>query len=280
MFAYPDPGASCHLCGSPLVAGVCRRCDGPPPRWPARIASWAWRTPGRRLIVSVCLIASVVVLVLTTVGLVFLRARPSPAPSASATETRTAGPGSTGDPASLALSTFEILGSTDGFGTRERRGYAFVVRSGGGTSILLTDYHLVVDDFMQGYRTVDLRRGDQTFSATVVAVSPDPHVALLRIRGVYPALPISPVRPRLGDTVSLGEPASSAARPAAVLDYPGPGGEKHLAFSITVSNGEDGEPVLNAANQVVGIAEPTSEHGVQGVGFAVPIRSACQVVPC
>jgi hypothetical protein len=232
------------------------------------------------MIASLCLVASVVALVLTIVGLVFLRARPSPASTASPAESRPAAPGTTADPATLAPSTFEILGSIDGYGTRERRGYAFVVRSGGGASILLTDYHLVVNDFMQGYRTVDLRRGDQTFSATVIAVSPDPHVALLPIRGVYPALPISPARPGRGATVSLGELASSTARPAAVLDYSGPGAEKHLAFSIIVSNHEDGEPVLNAANQVVGIAEPTSEHGAPGVGFAVPIRSACQAVPC
>lgn len=278
MYAYADPGGSCHLCGRPLVDGVCPRCDRPAPRWPVRVASWAWRTPGRRLAASSFVVATVVAAVLTSTG-AFTGSPSTLTATTPDVASRSTTPGAPAGAATYAPSTFEILGYTDELG-RGRRGYAFVIRSGAGTSFLLTDYHLVVADFMRGYRTVDLRRGDQTFTATIIAVSPDPHVALLRISGVYPALTISPARPRSGATVTVGEPGSRAARPAAVIDYSGPGGDKHLTFSVEVSNGDDGEPVLNSADQVVGIAEPTSQHGTQGVGFAVRIWQACQAVPC
>jgi hypothetical protein len=239
-----------------------------------------WLTPGRRLAVLALAVASVVVLVLVSIGFVFFGSRSTVVTTRPEQGSPTAALTTPAGAATSSLSTFEILGYTDGFGGRERRGYAFVIRSGAGTSFLLTDYHLLVANFMQGYRTVDLRRGDQTFTATIVAVSPDPHVALLRIRGAYPALPISPVRIRPGATLTVGEPSSAAAQPAAVLDFTGPGGDKHLAFSVEVSNTDAGKPVLNSADQVVGIAEPTSQHGVRGVGFAVPIWPACRAVPC
>jgi S1-C subfamily serine protease len=222
----------------------------------------------------------VVALVVAGIAFVFLRSPSTVTTTTSDSGTRSASVPTPAEAVTSSPSTFEILGYTDGFGDRERRGYAFVIRSGAGKSFLLTDYDILVADFMQGTRTVDLRRGDQTFTAAIVAVSPDPHVALLRIRGVYPALPIAPSRLHPGVTVTVGEPSSAAAQPAAVLDVSDPGSAGHLTFSIEVSNHDAGKPVLNSADQVVGIAEPTSQHRARGVGFAVPIWSACRAVPC
>lgn len=175
------------------------------------------------------------------------------------------------------VSTFEVLGGgVDEVGNPARRGYAFVVHSGPRSSDLLTDYHLVVSDYVQGYDKVQLRRGVQTFTAKVVAVSPDPHVALLRIDGTYPSLAISATRPAVGDSVTLGEPGSSAVTlTAAVVPHVGPGGRSHLMFSIEVGARDDGDPVLNEAGQVVGIAEPSTPFGDAGVGYAIPILAAC-----
>lgn len=279
MHAYADPGRSCHLCGGPLVAGVCLHCDRPRPRWPVRVVSWVWLTRGRKLAALSFVAASVLAAAVVSAGVFGRESAVVTARTAGVVTSRSDAPSTPTEPAISSPSTFEILGYTDGF-ERVRRGYAFVIRSGEGSSLLLTDYHLVVADYMPGYRTVDLRRGDQTFTATIVAVNPDPHVALLRIRGVYPALPISPLRPRPGATATVGEPGSGIAERAAVLDYSGPGGDNHIAFSVEVSNGDDGKPVLDSADRVIGIAEPTAQHGVQGVGFAVPIASACQAVPC
>jgi putative serine protease PepD len=164
------------------------------------------------------------------------------------------------------------------FGVRDLRGYAFVISTTAGTSDLLTDYHLIVDNYMQGKDTVDLQHGERTFTAKVIAVSPDPHVALLRIDGAWHPLAISPTSPRAGDTVTVGPFPPDASRQAAVIAYTGPGGATHLTFSVEVPSLGDGTPVLDSSGRVVGIAEPTSQFRAGGVGFAVPIPSACAAV--
>lgn len=164
----------------------------------------------------------------------------------------------------------------DAFGQRPRRGYAFVIRTGPGTSDLLTDYHLVVQGFMDGDRSVELQHNGQAFAATIVAVSPEPHVALLRMAGTYSAFAMSLTEPAPGDTVVVFGPPTQEH--AAVLAYSGPGSTSHLAFSVEVPNVDDGAPVLDSTGKVVGMAEPTSQFAVSGIGFAVPIVAACRAV--
>lgn len=272
----------CHLCGCPLVNGICPRCDRPRRTWPGRLGSpWGYLhlRHGRRLAVAAL---AAVGLVVAAFGFGWfgnaLSAHRSAGTVSSPSQTPTSPAGGPAN-ALAAGSTFAVLGDDmDAFGNRPRRGYAFVIHTGSQTSDLLTDYQLIVASYLQGTGTVDLQRGDQTFTATVVAVSPEPHVALLRVSGLYPSLPISATAPKPGDTVTVGEPASGVARHAAVVANSGPGGSSHLTFSVEVANPDDGTPVLNSAGQVVGLAEPTSPYHVQGVGFAIPILSACMAV--
>lgn len=166
----------------------------------------------------------------------------------------------------------------DEFGNETRRGYAFVIHTSSQTSELLTDYDLVVDALRQGNDKVDLDHGGQSFTATVLAVTTEPHVALLRIPGEFPSLSISVSTPKTGDTVTLGEPGSSGLRDGAVVAYSGRGSAEHLTFSVEVPDVDDGAPVLNSAGKVVGIAEPSTPFHVSGIGFAMPILRACQAV--
>ncbi|MDA8302464.1 MAG: hypothetical protein M0005_13215 [Actinomycetota bacterium] len=220
--------------------------------------------------------------VLAVFGFGWFLAGRSVRPSAAVVPTTSAPPTSPASQPATAIrapSTFEVLGNEmDVFGNRSLRGYAFVIHTGSQTSDLLTDYYLVAQTYMQGVDTVDLQRGDQTFTAKVVAVGSDCHVALLRISGTYPSLPISVATPKAGDTVTVGEATSITARHAAVVAYSGTGEVSHLTFSVEVSNVDDGLPVLNPAGRVVGIAEPTSLYRVSGAGFAVPILQACRAV--
>ena len=269
----------CHLCGRPLGEGVCPHCDRPRKWWPNRAASWV---PCRRGRWSGALAVVLAGVVLAVFDLGWSGTGHSVRPSTRAVPTKSASPtrpASQPAAAPAAPSTFEVLGDEmDIFGNRARRGYAFVIHSGSQTSDLLTDYYMIAQDYMQGIDTVDLQRGDQAFTAKVVAVGSDCHVALLRISGSYPSLPVSAAMPKAGDTVTVGEATSGTERHAAVVAYSGSGGASHLTFSIEVPNVDDGLPVLNAAGRVVGIAEPTSLYRVGGVGFAVPILQACQAV--
>lgn len=184
-----------------------------------------------------------------------------------------------GHPSAADGSVFAIVGGpTDEFGTPTTRGYAFVVHSSGGTSDLLADYHLVAERFLAGDETVELRHGDRTVVATIVAVSPDPHVAKLRIAGTHRALLTAPAPPALGSVVTLGASTDGTGRNAMVVEYSGPGAAGHLAFSVEVPNRSGGAPVFDGAGRVVGMAEPTVQFPVQDMGFATPIAAACAAV--
>jgi S1-C subfamily serine protease len=182
-------------------------------------------------------------------------------------------------PDALGASTFWVLGADrDESGGRSRIGYAFVIHAGAESSDLLTDYDLVVGRYLRGERTIDLGHGARTFAATIVAVSPDPHVALLRIGGTFPALPIAIAPPHVGDTVVLGEDATVPAPRATIVVHPTPGRPHHLTFSVAVADLDDGTPVLNLNGRVVGISEPSAPFGTDDLGFAVPIHAGCLAV--
>ena len=270
---------SCHLCGRRLDGGLCPHCDRRGDGWLASTAALVRLHDGFWLPALAVLSVGVAIGVIVVA---FVRVEPratgptggpaprSPSPTILATPAR---------PDALGASTFWVLGADrDESGHRSRLGYAFVIHADLESSDLLTDYGLVVGRYVRGDRTVDLGHGEQTFTATIVAVSPDPHVALLRIGGRYPALPVAVTAPGVGDTVVLGEDGSVPAPRAVVISHWLPGRPHHLTFSVAVDGRDDGTPVLNMTGRVVGIAEPSAPFGTDDLGFAVPIHAGCRAV--
>lgn len=269
----------CHWCGRPLDGPVCPHCD-------RRSETWFVRTVSRlHLHDDFWLPALAVIAVLVAIGVLgfgLVRARSEVGSPTSGARSGVVG-GSTPDtPDSRPVqagSTFSVLGpDRDESGHRARLGYAFVVHTGPTSSDLLTDYGLVAGAYARGARTVDLGNADTSLRATIVAVSPDPHVALLRIAGRFPALPIAAVAPRAGDTVVLGEDGDIPAPRATVVAHTLPGLPSHLTFNVGVDNRDDGTPVLDLAGRVVGIAEPSAPFGTDRLGYAVPIATGCLAV--
>lgn len=269
---------SCHWCGRRLDGGLCPHCDRRGDGWLARTEALV------RLHDGFWLPALAVLAVALAIGVIvvaFVRVEPR-ATGPSGTEPGSPSPTSPSTPVrkdALGASTFWVLGpDRDETGRRSRLGYAFVIRAGAESSDLLTDYGLVVGRYTRGDRTVDLGHGERTFTATIVAVSPDPHVALLRIGGRFPALPVAATAPGVGDTVVLGEDGGVPAPRAVVVSHSLPGRPHHLTFSVALDGGDDGTPVLNLTGRVVGIAEPSAPFGTGDLGFAVPIRAGCMAV--
>lgn len=270
----------CHLCGRAFVDGACPVCDRRPRRAALGAGTWLWVHDRRLVAVTV-----VVVIALAAGGLV-VWPRPSPRSSVPPPTTHPDQAGLAGPwlPAASAPASRSVFGvgtdAVDEFGVHGVRGYAFVVSSRDGVSGLLTDYDLIVSSYLTGQRTVYLRYDTQTYAARVVAVSPDPHVALLRLNGTWTPLPVARTVPALGDAVTVGRFTAEGPRRASVIDYTGPGGVTHLTFSVDVPVAEDGAPVLNAAGEVVGVAEPTVQFGpaATGVGFALPIEAVCTAI--
>lgn len=280
MSAHLADDGRCHLCGRPMVEGVCRHCDRLAQSWFNQAASWVRHPQGRWLGV-VALVLAAIEFALFGPGLPGSSHSIRPSTGAVSTEPAppTSSPVTRPTAAFAAPSTFEVLGAEmDIFGNRVRRGYAFVIHSSPQNSYLLTDFYMIAQAYMNGIDTVYLRRRGQEFTAKVIAVGPDCHVALLQISGTYPSLPVSPAIPKAGDTVTLGEATSGTKKQAALVAYSDAAGTSHLTLSLEVSSVDDGLPVLDTAGRVVGIAEPTMLYRVGGVGFAVPMLQACQAV--
>ena len=265
----------CRSCGHGVVAGVCPFCDRPHGR--LRGLRWLWFRPGWMLVVGLAALGAGAGLIVLALGLSGRGPSGQPGHALAAAPVRqTVAAPVTGAPTG---SVFQVLGTaTNELGQEPTKGFAFVVRAAAGSSDLLTDYNLIVGGYLDGNQTVDLQRGDQTFTATVVAVNPDPHVALLRIQGEYPPFAIGHATPRPRDTVVIDPLPPGGPRRAATVGYDGRGGSDHLTFSVAVPAPGAGAPVLDAGGRVVGMAEPSSPFGSAEVGFAVPINTACGAV--
>jgi putative serine protease PepD len=159
-------------------------------------------------------------------------------------------------------------------------GTAFAVgdKAGKGKANLLTNYHVIESVWAAGDRKVFLERGKDEVSATIVKVSKGKDLALLRadqeVKGLQPAA--ATVKPGqqivvvgaplgLEDTVTTG--VVSAYRPDEADG-------QSIQFDAPINPGNSGGPVVNAADEVVGLATAKARDA-EGIGLAVSIKTAC-----
>ncbi|MCU7725852.1 S1C family serine protease [Actinoplanes sp. KI2] len=151
-------------------------------------------------------------------------------------------------------------------------------KAANGQSNLLTNYHVVAQVWTGGGRAVTLERGNTSIKATIVKVNKAKDLALLHanqeITGltaftgtVKPGQQVVVVGAPLGldDTVTTG--VISAYRPN---DPDGP----TIQFDAPINPGNSGGPVVNANNQVVGLATAKAKDA-EGIGLAIPVKTAC-----
>ena len=159
-------------------------------------------------------------------------------------------------------------------------GTAFSIgdKAADGQANLLTNFHVVQSIFDAGGRKVQLERGKTEIAATIVKIDRKKDLALLRasksIAGlsaaaatVKPGQPVVVAGAPLGldDTVTSG--VVSAYRPD---DQDGP----VIQFDAPINPGNSGGPVVNADDEVIGLATAKARDA-EGIGLAVPIRTAC-----
>jgi putative serine protease PepD len=151
-------------------------------------------------------------------------------------------------------------------------------KAANGQSNLLTNYHVVAAVWTGGGKAVTLERGATRINATIVKVNKTKDLALLHanqeIKGltaftgtVKPGQQVVVVGAPLGldDTVTTG--VISAYRPN---DPDGP----TIQFDAAINPGNSGGPVVNANNQVVGLATAKAKDA-EGIGLAIPVKTAC-----
>jgi len=157
-------------------------------------------------------------------------------------------------------------------------GSAFVLRSESGSSILITNYHIVRDAWSQGITQVDIKHADRTYVGTVEAVSPEEDLAAIRVDLRLDPIPSTLDRPKVGDSIvvigspfGLGRTVATGVVSAFRQGY--------LQLSAPVSPGASGAPVLNDRGEVVGvIVAKIAGGGAEGLSFAIPIRTVCRVL--
>ncbi|MEV4346239.1 trypsin-like peptidase domain-containing protein [Actinoplanes sp. NPDC049596] len=160
-------------------------------------------------------------------------------------------------------------------------GTAFSVgkKAKGNESNLMTNYHVVAEVWTDGGRKVSLERGTTKINATIVDVDKAKDLALLHADTKIAGLATAPatVKPGqqvvvvgaplgLDDTVTTG--VISAYRPD---DTDGP----TIQFDAPINPGNSGGPVVNASEQVVGLATAKAKDA-EGIGLAIPIKTACE----
>jgi len=161
-------------------------------------------------------------------------------------------------------------------------GTAFSVgdKAADGQSNLLTNFHVVEEIWDSGDRDVSLERGGSEMSATVVKISRGKDLALLRadreVRGLKPAE--ADVRPGQ-QIVVVGAPfglADSVTTGVVSAFRPGDRDGQSIQFDAPINPGNSGGPVVNANQEVVGLATAKARDA-EGIGLAVPIKTACDL---
>jgi serine protease DegS/serine protease DegQ len=124
--------------------------------------------------------------------------------------------------------------------------------------------------------------------ARVIGTDPDTDLAVLKIdAGTLPAIEIDPQPPRVGDVVlAIGNPfgigqtvtmgiVSALQRQLSLSPY-----EDFIQTDAAINSGNSGGALVNAAGQLVGIntAMFSRDAGAQGIGFAIPVRTAKRVL--
>jgi putative serine protease PepD len=173
-----------------------------------------------------------------------------------------------------------VLPSVFRVSTPQALGTAFALGKspdGGGTD-LITNYHVVQEDYEGGGRDVSLERQSLKFSAKIVKVDQSKDLALLHSDEVFPRLTAGPTVPNVGQPVlavgaPLGLEDSVTSGVISALRNT-PDGQR-LQFDAPINPGNSGGPVVNAQKEVVGVATAKAADA-EGIGLAIPVLIVCQ----
>ncbi len=172
---------------------------------------------------------------------------------------------------------------------------------GAGTGMILTaDGQILTNNHVvEGASEIHVTiQGQGTHTATVVGVDPTDDVALLQLNGVsgLPTVALGDSSTvQVGDTVTAignafgapGPPTSTTGKVTAInrsiiaRDPAGDSAEQLqnvIQIDAGVHPGDSGGALVNADGQVIGIITAGPSNSTTGVGFAIPIDAALQIV--
>lgn len=158
-------------------------------------------------------------------------------------------------------------------------GSSFVVSSGSTASSLLTNFHVIADAWVNGIRSVKVRRGDQTFDGRITRVSEADDLALIEVDQTMPPLSFASAEPHVGDSVmAFGSPLGleGTVSTGIVSALRHQNGQHLVQFTAAISPGNSGGPVVDKHGDVIGVAEmKVVGDYAEGLAFAIPSSTVC-----
>ncbi len=184
--------------------------------------------------------------------------------------------GQSSDPAAIAATVRASVYTID---TVDGLGSGWVVASSGGSSSIITDYHVVQSVWTSsGAKTVQVRQDTKNLPGTITKVDKGDDLAVITVKATLAALPRSTSDAMIGDAVLVvGSPLGLSGTVANGIVSSFRNGL--IQFSAPISPGDSGGPVVNRRGQVIGVAESKLVgSGVEGLSFAIPITTVCSTV--
>ena len=208
------------------------------------------------------------------------RVDPAPAITGPATPRRRPNPRIAGDPRvqRAGRSVVRVLSTACGLGIE---GSGWAVRP----DLIVTNAHVIAG----ANDTTVTTQGGVEMEATAVYYQPEDDLALLRVDGKVPTLPISSDRHEGGAAAVLGYPENGpyTVTPARIGDTRqtlsedsygrGPIERTITALGGDVRSGNSGGPLLDAQGSVVGVVFAATTNGPHG-GFAVPVEEVREAI--
>jgi S1-C subfamily serine protease len=180
------------------------------------------------------------------------------------------------DPAVVAATVRASVYTID---TPDGIGSGWVVSSAGGSSNIITDYHVVDTVWTSsGAHTVQVEQDAKNLTGTITKVDKGDDLALITVKATLAALPRASTTAMIGDAVLVvGSPLGLSGTVANGIVSSFRNGL--IQFSAPISPGDSGGPVVNRQGQVIGVAESKLVgSGVEGLSFAIPISTVCSTV--
>lgn len=157
-------------------------------------------------------------------------------------------------------------------------GSAFVVSAADGSSLLITNYHVVEDDWQDGRRQVRLRQEGKELDGTINRVNEANDLAVITVNEALPALRKATAEPSVGDAVLvLGAPLGLGGSVSNGIVSALRNGQ--IQFSAPIAPGNSGGPLVNLRGEVIGVTKSKLVAvGAEGLSFAIPISVVCAAV--
>jgi putative serine protease PepD len=159
--------------------------------------------------------------------------------------------------------------------------FAIGTKAANGQTNLLTNFHVVASVWNAGNRKVFLERGKDEVAATIVKVSKGKDLALLSA-----AKKIVPLKAATGN-VETGQQVVVVGAPLGLEDSVTTGvvsafrqeaDGPTIQFDAPINPGNSGGPVVGATDSVLGLATAKAKDA-EGIGLAIPIKTACDAFP-